>query len=75
MPRHNDKVEIEGKIQRQTAKAICFKMHLPDNEELHETDQWIPLSQIEEIHPGEDSKLDTLVVTAWIAKEKGFIEK
>ena len=67
-------IEIKGEIMRQTGKAICIKMHLPANSEIHETEQWIPISQIEEIHPKtENEEFDKLIITEWIAKTKEFI--
>lgn len=41
-----------------------------------ETEHWIPLSQVEEMHKpvGAFPKDGTIIMTDWIAKQKGLVE-
>ena len=50
----------------ETAAAVKLTDHA-SGEEL-----WIPLSQVEEMHRGKDGT-GTIIVSAWIAKQKGLI--
>lgn len=58
--------EVRGLIQRETDAAILLE--LEDGE-----DVWFPLSQVDEIHHrGHYDELDRLVVSKWIARQKGL---
>ena len=81
--------KLTGKIVVKTTKAILFATYPADlGVSLTEFSQmikdkskdinmeWIPFSQVKQMH--EDfsvvsDKQDTIVITAWIAKQKGFI--
>lgn len=64
---------LEGTILRQTTQAIHFRvMHTVNDTE----DIWFPLSQVVSIHNTAsilNGTHDKLVVTKWIAKQKGLI--
>lgn len=61
MTRRDEFVELQGAVGRETDKAIQFT---PDGGEL----LWLPLSQVTEIHRDDNR----IVVTRWIASEKGL---
>jgi hypothetical protein len=61
MTSRSEIVELHGAIGTETEKAILFT---PDGSD----PIWIPLSQVEQIHRTEGR----LLVTAWIAREKGL---
>lgn len=80
-------VSLTGKIKTQTTKAICFICD-PETIEFETEVQvtenlkglWFPFSQVTEIHTGVPEQLgdfqpqvDRLVVTQWIAKQKGIV--
>lgn len=77
-------VRIKGTIKFQTTKAICFICDLEyvqfetlAQENENSKGLWFPFSQVNEIHPGKDQDgtigEDELVVTSWIAKQKGIV--
>ena len=88
MSTHNNSKEVirlTGRIIHQTAKAILFHVstehHKIDNpvsvSENNKTGFWFPFSQITEIHTASsellnDGGYDELVVSKWIAKQKGI---
>lgn len=53
-------------ILRDSDKAILVQME--DGKEL-----WLPLSQVKEIHRTKEKGADSVVISDWIAKQKGFI--
>lgn len=53
-------------LVRETTAAILIKD--PATDEQH----WIPLSQIEEIHRDANGHTGTVVMTEWIASQKGL---
>ena len=75
---NSDKVVvIFGTILAETEKAIL----VAPNKEIHEEYQdgtenstWFPLSQVTKIlrRPKDGLEDDQIIVTAWIAKQKGF---
>lgn len=76
-------IRLTGRIITQTAKAILFHVstehHEIDNpvnvSENNKTGFWFPFSQIKEIHTASTEDIngyDELVVTSWIAKQKGI---
>lgn len=82
-PKSKSVVELQGTIVNQTPRAILFIVDLDTHEFETDTIQkesirgiWFPFSQCTEIHtasPGIDSDgKDRLVVTRWIAKQKGI---
>lgn len=65
MREQEDPVRIEAKCIRETSAAILV--------EIGEEEVWIPKSQIDddsEVY--KDGDEGTLVITAWIAKQKGI---
>lgn len=63
---HSEKVRIEGvTLGKETDKAILVTL---EGGEEH----WFPLSQIHEIHRSSDKGGDAIVVSEWIAKQKGL---
>lgn len=70
----NETFVVKGHISRETEKAILVKqIEKPDGKV---EDEWFPFSQVREIHR-DGSPLDPephLVVTRWIAEQKGLIE-
>lgn len=56
--------EIACTFIRETEKAVLINTH--------EEELWIPLSQIKEMHKS-PSGTGTIVMTAWIAKQKHLI--
>lgn len=74
MARNNIQVALNGKILGQSPKAIKFCSYDHNNQT-----EWFPLSQISKIAKGESEqedecgdKLDVLMVSEWILKEKGM---
>ena len=71
---------LQGFIKRESEKALLFAVHTISGEPADvPEDQWIPKSQCQSIVPAdpEDSELgayDTIVITEWIAKQKGFLK-
>lgn len=76
-------VSISGHIKVQTTRAICFICD-PEKTEFETVIQeqenlkgiWFPFSQVNEIHTPDPTKVldqDRLVVTQWIAKQKGIL--
>jgi len=57
-------VELSGEIKHETVNAILFW----DGD----MEDWIPLSQVSEIHKKPNGSVE-IVVAEWIAKKKGFI--
>lgn len=39
-----------------------------------EEDIWIPLSQVEEMHRDPKTQVGTIVITDWIARQKGLVK-
>lgn len=76
-------ISLAGRIKLQSAKAICFVCdpELVEFETIAQEQEntkgiWFPFSQVNEIHtaaPEEIGSLDRIVVTSWIAKQKGII--
>jgi hypothetical protein len=77
------KVALHGKVKYESLKAILFII----DKERHEVDEqvsrdpytngvWFPFSQVKEIHKGsvlgDGIGNDKIVVTGWIAKQKGI---
>lgn len=58
--------EFSVRIQAETANAILI------HDFASESDVWIPLSQVDEIHRQKDGTA-TIVITDWIARVKGLI--
>ena len=58
--------ELACSFQGETAKAVKI-LDYATGEEL-----WIPISQVEEMHRRPDGT-GVIVMTAWIAKQKGLI--
>jgi hypothetical protein len=65
---------ITGRIKFETMRAIQIAPIDPDTGD-EDAAIWIPISQTKEIHKGSvmNGKPDRLVVTAWIAKQKGLV--
>ncbi len=57
-------------ILRESAAAICVRLQIVGAKPGHFEEMWFPLSQTFEIHRGDPPRL---VVSAWIAKQKGLI--
>ena len=55
-------VEVSGRIMRETEKAVLV--------DINDEEVWLPLSQVEEITRRPEG--DTLLITAWIAEQKGL---
>lgn len=63
---HSEKVRLENvRIGKETEKAMFVT--LENGEEM-----WMPLSQVHEIHRATDDKPASIVVSEWIAKQKGL---
>jgi hypothetical protein len=58
--------EFACEFLRETDKAILVK------EPVSEEEIWIPLSQVDEIHRDKGGRTGSLVVTDWIASQKGL---
>lgn len=62
-----EEFEVLGIIKRETENAVLVEMQF-DKEEI-----WFPLSQVHSIHREQASLgRDRLLVTPWIAKQKGL---
>lgn len=59
--------ELSCEFVHETDNAILIKD--PTNESEH----WIPLSQVDEIHRDKKTNFGTIVMSDWIAKQKGLI--
>lgn len=60
-----------------TFEIACEFVHETDNailikDPMTEEEHWIPLSQVDEIHRDNKTKSGTLVMSDWIAKQKGL---
>ncbi len=67
-------MKLEGRIGRETNKAIQFTLLYEDGTE--ET-TWFPLSQVQSIHRTHsvvNETNDSLVISMWIAKLKDLVE-
>lgn len=63
---HSEKVTLENvKIGRETDKAIYVELTSGEG-------HWMPLSQVHEIHRATEDKPASIVVSEWIAKQKGL---
>lgn len=59
-------VTLEGvTLGKETDKAILVCRE-------GEPDMWMPLSQVTSMHRGKDKGTDKIVVSGWIAKQKGL---
>ena len=71
-----DTVSIDCDIKHETDKAILVSHHTSEGD-LEKN--WFPLSQVHEIHRKESVSAglftDRIVVSKWIAAQKGVIEK
>lgn len=56
---------FHGHVEKDTDNAILFVCHDTG------TQEWFPLSQVEEIHRDKEGK-GHIIVTDWIAKQKGW---
>lgn len=76
----DNKVEVfkfQGILGRETDKAIHFVFSSGDVCEDGKDNTWFPLSQVKEIHRTRsivNGTLDSIVVTHWIAKQKGLVD-
>lgn len=71
------KIIIVGRIEIETPAAILLNIPATDIDGNAVDPVWFPLSQVYEIHrTGSLIKgtLDCIIVTAWIARQKGIIE-
>lgn len=71
-------IKFHGKIKRESEKAICFCVFPTEdfNDNTGAKDHWFPFSQVKSIHKTfsvANETLDSIVVTAWIAKQKNLI--
>jgi hypothetical protein len=74
-------ITIEGTIKFESARAILFKPNA-ETEDTYAIDYgteqeaksgiWIPFSQISKIFKSTSEGMDHLVITEWIAKQKGI---
>jgi len=63
--------------EQKTFEIACRRIRETDNavlihEDATSDDIWIPLSQVEEMH-FDKNQYGTLVVTEWIAQQKGLL--
>jgi chemotaxis signal transduction protein len=65
MMRQQETYTAKGTIKNETAKAVLFEI---DGDEY-----WIPLSQIFKVVRTKSKGEDEIVMSEWIAKEKGLI--
>lgn len=69
-------VTLQGFVRGSTDMAILFEVHtIAETPVADPEKQWFPLSQVKRSvrQPKNSQEMDTLVVTEWIAKKKGFI--
>ena len=74
-------IKYHGKIMARSKAAVLFLIVPSGQEYIKESEEdynkeWFPLSQIKEIHEAfslVNNTLDTVIVSAWIAKQKGLI--
>lgn len=57
---------IEGRVEKETERAYLF---LPED---GDEAVWIPKSQVRDSHYDRETKVMSLTITEWIAKQKGF---
>lgn len=68
-------VTVRGLIKRESEAAILLVIKESFNSE-EEDPVWFPLSQVKSIHRTHsfiNQTLDSLVVSVWIAKQKGIL--
>jgi hypothetical protein len=62
---------------RESDKAVLFKVHQVDGEEVEKVaDHWFPLSQMKSqvySHEANDGDMDTITVSQWILEQKGLL--
>lgn len=74
--RVQEKVTFEGKLGRETDKAVMFTLRDPDLPEDEWETIWFPLSQVFSKHNTRsvvNNTWDKIVVSLWIAKQKGLV--
>lgn len=67
--------QLHGEIVGETGKAIKFSIYCEERNA--NRTEWFPLSQIQSIHRMYDpsiERLDVLMVSEWILKQKGWID-
>ncbi len=57
---------IEGRVEKETERAYLF---LPED---GDEAVWIPKSQVRDSYYDRETKVMSLTITEWIAKQKGF---
>lgn len=65
MPQMKEIFTVEGQVLRRTEKAILF--------EFNEEEVWLPVSQLVDAEELPMRGFTEVIMTAWIAKEKGLI--
>ena len=69
-------ITLQGFAHGESAKAILFEVHKVGEEFLPDPKkEWYPFSQTKRIvrQPKKSQEYDTLVVSEWIAKQKGLV--
>lgn len=73
-PLAKDNVTLPCDIKHETDRAILIRCHDVDGEVVQ---QWIPLSQVSEIHRKESISAglftDSIVCSRWIAHNRGLV--
>ena len=57
---------IEGYIEKETERAYLF---LPEDAD---EAMWVPKSQVRDFHYNRETKVASLTISEWIAKQKGL---
>jgi len=69
-------IEVEVKVIRITEKAYLVKADIESSESAmpRTVEEWIPKSQVVETDCLAEGDYGTMEITAWIAKQKGWVE-
>lgn len=74
-------IKYQGKIMARSKAAVLFLIVPTGQEYIKESEadydkEWFPLSQVKQIHETFNlinNTLDSIIVSVWIAKQKGLI--
>jgi len=69
-------IEVDVKVIRITDKAYLVEVDIESSESAvpQTVEEWIPKSQVVETHCLAEEDSGTMEITAWIAKQKGWLE-
>jgi len=73
LPDSNDLILFEGKMKKETEKAVLFKFSFQNN--LDGVEHWLPFSQVQMLKIDKNGGKDKLKIPKWIARAKGLLDE